>query len=119
MCFLEKVDYLIWIKLDGADRKGMLRLQRDHSGKGYNDFFTIERVADGGAGTELLYTLPFSDIESISYKTSASDGTDCAISFEMKGDDRFREIRVDRPCFNYLYFRKMIRIYEKGKRTAR
>ena len=94
----------------------MLRLRAREDGREYNDFFTIERILPGGQGAEVLCTLPFKDIYDITYNTSYAPDL-CSISFDMGADVRFRDIEVDRHCFNLFLVHKMIKIYRKGKRA--
>ena len=111
MCF-KKVDCLIWIRFDGE--KMMLRLRAEGDGSQYNDFFTIERILPGGQGADVAYTLPFKEIADVTYNTSYAPDL-CTISFDMGSDVRFRDIEVDRHCFNLFLVRKMIKIWKKSK----
>lgn len=111
MCF-KKEDCLIWIRYEGG--KAMLRLRAEGDRKQYNDFFTIERVLPGGQGVEELAKLPFSDIYDITYNTSYAPDL-CSISFDMGADVRFRDVEVERHCFNLFLVRKMIKVYKNSK----
>ena len=115
MCFIEKIDHLIWVNLDGFEQRLMLRLQLTPNRKGYNDYFTIERPLSGGAGAEVLYKLRFEDISDVSYQAEPSG--DYTICIEVPGADLLRDIHVVRHCFNYFGFRKMMKIYRKSKKA--
>ena len=114
MCWFKKEDYLIWVNVDGYDQRLMLRLQTTADKRAYNDYFTIERPLRGGQGTEILFTLPFRTIMSISYlRATASEPY--TICFEMVGGDPcLSEIKVEKHCFNYLGFKKMVKIHKKS-----
>ena len=111
MCF-KKVDCLIWIKFE--EQKMMLRLRADGDGSKYNDYFTIERVKPDGQGAEVVHTLPFNEIQNITYDTSYAPDL-CSISFDMGSDLRFQTVEVERHCFNLFLVRKMIKVWKKSR----
>ena len=112
MCWFEKVDIMMWVNLEGHDQRLMLRLQ-SYDRKHYNDFFTIERPLGPGQTPEVLFKMPFSSISNMSYE--ATSATVYTICFDMVGaDDRLRDVKVPKHCFDYLGFRKMLKVYQKS-----
>lgn len=117
MCLFEKHDLLIWVNLEGYERRLMFRLQTTPDRREYNDFFTIEKPAEDGRGTDVLYTLPFKFIRDFYYMKPASDGP-YKICIEGENDDpRLRNILVEKHCFSYFTFHDMERRYKKYKRS--
>ena len=116
MCLFEKHDLLIWVNMEGYERRLMFRLQTTPGGREYNDFFTIEKPAENGRGTDVLYTLPFKFIRDFYYMKPASDGP-YKICIDIESDPRLKDIRVEKHCFSYLAFREMERTYLKHKRS--
>ena len=112
MCWFEKEDVLIWVNMEGYDKRLMLRLQ-SYDKRHYNDFFTIERPIAPGQKPEVLFTMPFGSISGLSY--SATPDGNYVICFDMVGgDDRLKNIKVEKHCFNYLSFRKMVKVHQKS-----
>ena len=120
MCSFEKRDLLLWINHEDFDGKVMLRLQATPDKRGYNDYFTVDRLVEGGKGAERLFTIPFREIMDIAYTTSsASSGECCTLFLDLiGGESSLREIKVDRHCFDYLAVRKMISVFRKSKKAG-
>ena len=115
MCFIEKNDYRFWINIEGYDQKLLLQLQRTPDNRGYNDFFSIDRPLGRGQGTERVFTLPFREVESISY-TPSKDNAPYTIRIDaIGGDYRLKEIKIEKHCFNYFEFREVQKVFKKSK----
>ncbi len=114
MCFFEKNDILIWINLEGYEGRLMLRLQLDGKGN-YNDYLTIERGVGGTKGTEVLFILAFKYIRDLYYMPSNSGGPYKICIDLPDGDPRLMNILVEKHCFNYFAFRKIMKTYQKNR----
>ena len=116
MSLFEKNGFWVsWLRVKGFDQGLILRLEPTYDKKNYNDYFTIERSLGKGQGTEVVFTLPFKDILSISYKKPFLFGL-CTISFDMKnGDNRLKDIKMERDSFDASVLKKMVKIWENNK----
>ena len=108
----------IWIhslRVNGFDQQLILRLEPTFDKKAYNDYITIERSLGKGKGYEVVFTLPFKDIKSISYKKPFLFGL-CTISIDIpNGDARLKDIKMERDFYNKSSWRKIVRIWEDNK----
>lgn len=114
MCFFEKNDILMWVNLEGYEQRLMLRLQLDNRNN-YNDFLTIERAVGGAQGTEVLFLIPFKDIRDLYYMPSNSGGPYKICIDLPDGDPRLMNILVEKHCFNYFGFRKIVKLLRKSR----
>ena len=116
MCWFEKDDILFWVNMEEYDQRLMLRLRApDH--RHYNNFFTIERPLAPGQNPEIIFTIPFDDVTDISYAPPTGDDRYTVCFDVIGGDYRLRDIKVQRHCFNFLEFKKMLRIFKKSKKS--
>ena len=95
----------------------MFRLELTLDKKEYEDYFTIERVVEGGKGTETLFIIPFKTVRSLTYLKSSDDVYTICLDVP-DGDPRLKHIQVRRHCFNYFSFRKMVKLLEKSKAAS-
>lgn len=115
MCW-SKEDLLIWVNMEKYDRKILFRLCTTPDKKAYNDYFTLEYPHGGSKGTEVLYTLPFNEIKSLS--CNLVRGSDLyKLNLDLTdGDECLREITVPRHCFPYYTFKRMVKAHAKAAR---
>lgn len=114
MCSFEKRDlYIMGVQVEGITDSLVLNLRASFDKRSYSDYFTIDRLV--GRAYETVFTIPFKDIEDITYEGYLS-GEFCNISFHLiSGDSRLEFIRVKRGCFDSFTVRKMIKIFKKSK----
>ena len=104
-----------WLRVKGFDQMLTLYLNSTYDKKAYNDYFTIERSLGKGNGYEVVFTLPFKDIVSISYKKPFLFGL-CTISIDIpNGDARLKDMKMERMFYSASTLRKIVRIWEKNK----
>ena len=113
MCFIEKNDILFWVNVEGYEQRLMLRLQLNGE-KEYNDYLTIERAVGGTVGTDVLFVIPFKTINELSYTPSNVGPYRICIDVQ-DGDPRLRDISVEKHCFSYFAFKKIMKLYQKKR----
>ena len=117
MCW-SKEDLLLWINMEKYDRRVMLRLRTTPDKKAYNEFFTIEYPHGGAKGAEVLYTLPFNKVKTISYESISGTNLYKINLDVVNGEEELQEITVERHCFNYFAFKKMMKTHAKSVMKA-
>ena len=112
MCCFEKRDlYITGVQVEDIPESLILNLRTTFDKKDYNDFFTIDRPT--GRTFETLFTIPFSDVEDVTYQRNPS-GAFCTISFSLvSGDRRLECVKVKTGCFNVFTVKKMIKLCKK------
>ena len=118
MCWFRKYDiYVTGVRADGVDGTMTLLLRTTPDGKDYEDRFTLERALVGG-GSEVVFTIPFSDVTDVTFDRTSSESV-CTIRFDLRtGDDRLKDLKVSKMCFNHFDLKKMIRICKEHNETS-
>ena len=103
------------VHVKGMNQGLSLELRTTDNQKEYNDFFEMERSLGKGRGYEVVFTIYFKDIVSISYKKPFLFGA-CTICFDVKnGDERLKDIKVEREYFDAKTMKKMIQVWEENR----
>ena len=118
MCFMEKNDlFITGVHVEETDRKMILKLMLACDKQGYNDYFTIEPAPGKDANSVAPITIPFKEIEDITYEGNFKNQP-CTITFKF-GAVSERKLIVDNSCFSFYAMREMIRAWKKDRKSRK
>ena len=105
------------LRVKGYDQYMDLYLKATYDKKAYNDYLTIERSLGRGQGYEAVFTIPFKDIEELTYKKPLFGLVTITIK-TRDNNDILADLKVERDWFDKESMKEIIKEYEKSKQLG-